>query len=202
MKIVDRTNGLATDALLDSNRPGSSVANIGDLNGDGVAELAVGATGDDTGGSDRGAVHVLFLNKLGTVESSVKIADGIGGLAAETLKNGDGFGGAVTSVGDLDGDGINDLAVGADRDDEGDNSSGAVHVLFLNDDGTVQNFTKIASDTGGGPTLANGDRFGHSVTAIGDLNDDGITDLVVGAFRDSTGGLQRGALYVVLLSPL
>ena len=55
---------------------GGAVANVGDLDGDGHAELAVGASGDDTGGLGRGAVHVLFLNANGTVKSIRKIASG------------------------------------------------------------------------------------------------------------------------------
>ena len=63
------------------------------------------------GASDRGAVHVLLLNADGTVKSSVKIASGTNG--GPTLANMDAFGSSVASLGDLDGDGVTDLAVGA-----------------------------------------------------------------------------------------
>ena len=53
---------------------GVSVSSLGDLDGDGVTDLAVGAIGDDTGGTDRGALHVLLLNADGTVKSAQKIA--------------------------------------------------------------------------------------------------------------------------------
>ena len=56
-----------------------------------------------------------FLNANGTVKSQVKIASGLNG--GPPLANGDGFGSSVASLGDLDGDGVTDLAVGADRDD-------------------------------------------------------------------------------------
>ena len=65
-------------------------------------------------------------------------------------------------IGDLDGDGVTDLAVGAYRDDTGGGGRGAVHVLLLNSDGTVKSSQKIASGVGGGPTLANDDRFGSA----------------------------------------
>ena len=155
-------------------RFGRSVASLGDLDGDGVTDLAVGAFQDDTGGTNRGAVHVLFLNSNGTVKSSQKIASGIGG--GPILANDDLFGRSVASLGDLDGDGVTDLAVGAVRDDTGGTNRGAVHVLFLNSDGTVKSSQKIASGTGGGPTLANNDQFGFSVAALGDLDGDGVTD--------------------------
>ena len=130
-----------------------SVSSLGDLDGDGVTDLAVGAHLDDTGGSDRGAVHVLLMNSDGTVKSSQKIAHDVGG--GPTLANGDRFGRSVSSLGDLDGDGVSDLAVGARGDDTGGSGRGAVHVLLMNSDGTAKSSQKIAHDVGGGPTLAN-----------------------------------------------
>ncbi|NQV24036.1 MAG: FG-GAP repeat protein, partial [Rhodopirellula sp.] len=179
---------------------GASVASIGDFDGDGIGDLAVGVRSDNTGSADRGAVYVLLLNSNGTVRSHQKIADGVGGLAANTLKTNDSFGFAVASVGDLNGDGITDLAVGANGDDTGGNNRGAVHVLFMNSDGTVKSSRKIASNTNGGPTLANSDNFGSSVTSVGDLDGDGIHDLAVGATGDDTGGDGRGAVHVLLLN--
>jgi Ca2+-binding RTX toxin-like protein len=196
LKIAHELNGGPTLANVDTF--GFSVAGIGDLDGDGVADLAVGAFRDDTGGSNRGTVYVLFMNADGTVKTSTKIASDTGG--GPTLANNDGFGYSVAGIGDLDGNGVADLAVGARGDDTGGSSRGAVYLLLLNTDGTVKSSTKIANDTGGGPTLANGDVFGFSVAGIGDLDGDGVADLAVGAFRDDTGGRDRGAVHVLLLN--
>ncbi len=95
---------------------------------------------------------------------------------------------------------MSDLAVGADADDTGGNGRGAVHVLFLNPNGTVKQSRKIASSAGGGPTLANYDSFGSSVASLGDLDGDGVTELAVGAERDDFGGNSRGAAYVLFLN--
>ena len=146
---------------------GASVASIGDLDGDEIADLAVGASRDNTGGIGGGAVYVLFMNANGTVKTSTKIAHNTNG--GPTLAQLDGFGGALTALGDINGDGIEDVAVGARGDDTGGNGRGAVHVLFLNADGTVKNSQKIANNTGGGPVLKNDDRFGISLAAVGDL---------------------------------
>ena len=195
-KIAHQTGGGPT--LADDDRFGSSLASVGDLDGDGIGDLAVGAWGDDTGGNYRGAVHVLFLNADGTAASTTKIAHQTGG--GPTLADDDRFGSSVASLGDLDGDGIGDLAVGAWGDDTGGSYRGAVHVLFLNADGTAASTTNIAHQTGGGPTLADFDRFGSSVASVGDLDGDGIGDLAVGAIHDDTGGSGRGTVHVLFLN--
>ena len=78
-KISD-TEGGFTGILDDWERFGTSVALLGDLDGDGVDDLAVGASRDDDGGEDRGAVWILFLNTDGTVKSHQKISDTEGGF--------------------------------------------------------------------------------------------------------------------------
>jgi len=120
----------------------------------------------------------------GTVDSSQKISD-IHGNFFHVLDDGDVFSHSIDNLGDLDGDGITDLVVGADLDDDGGTDRGALYILFLNNDGTVKSFQKI-SDTEGGflGVLGNGDRFGISVANIGDFDGDGITDIAVGAIND------------------
>ena len=203
VKIASGLNGGPT--LADGDFFGSSVASLGDLDGDGVTDLAVGARYDDTtgsAGSNRGAVHVLLLNSTGTVKSSVKIASGLNG--GPTLANGDSFGVSLASLGDLDGDGVTDLAVGASLADTLGENRGAVHLLLLNSNGTVKSSVPLASGTNGGPTLANNDTFGVSVASLGDLDGDGVIELAVGAYGDDTGGsgsiADRGAVHVLFLN--
>ena len=110
---------------------GISVAWLGDLDGDGVDDLAVGVVGDDDGGPGRGAVWILFLNADGTVKSDQKISETQGGFTG-ALANSDFFGYDVAALGDLDGDGVGDLVVGAAGDGTPtEPSRGAVWVLFL-----------------------------------------------------------------------
>jgi CSLREA domain-containing protein len=198
-KISDTEGGLAA-TLTDNNYFGSDLAGIGDLDGDGIPDIVVGAPRDNDGGTNRGAVHVLFMNADGTVKGEQKISDTVGGLTA-TLDDIDYFGWAVSAIGDVDGDGILDLAVGARWDDDGGTNRGAVHVLFMNADGTVRAEQKIADSVGGlGTTLVDGDEFGVSVVGVGDLDGDGVPDLAVGATGDDDGGLDRGAVHVLFLN--
>ncbi len=199
-KISD-TEGGFTGIMDDGDWFGGSVAALGDLDGDGVGDLAVGARKDDDGGPDRGAVWVLFLNPDGTVKSHQKISSTEGGFTG-TLDNIDHFGTSVASLGDLDGDGVGDLAVGAFHDDDGGFNHGAVWVLFLNPDGTVKSHQKI-SDTEGGftGTLDDMDLFGISVASLGDLDRDSVGDLAVGAWGDDDGGDRSGAVWVLFLKP-
>ncbi len=177
-----------------------SLTSIGDFDGDGVPDLAVGATRDDTGvsGSNRGAVHLLYLNSNGSVKSSSKIANGT--VNGPALVNNDELGSSIASIGDIDGDGVTDLTIGAHLDDTGGTNRGAIYIVRMNSDGTVKSSTKIANSTNGGPTLTNSDFFGRSVASLGDVNADGVNDLIVGARSDDTGGNGRGAVYLMYLN--
>jgi len=204
-KISD-TAGNFLEPLGNVDEFGGAVVGLGDLDGSGpsVVALAVGAIGDDDGGTNRGAVYVLFLNAAGNVLSHQKISDTVGGFT-EPLANDDEFGSAVAFLGDLDGAGPSAaaLAVSASFDDDGGADRGAVYILFLNANGTVLSNQKI-SDTAGNflEPLGDGDEFGSSIADMGDLDGAGagVTALAVGTAADDDGGSDRGAVYVLFLT--
>ncbi|HYQ71488.1 MAG TPA: integrin alpha [Gammaproteobacteria bacterium] len=198
-KISD-TDGDFKGTLRDGDVFGSAVTGMGDLNGDAILDIAVGAPGDDDGGTDRGAVWILFLNQDGTVQDEIKISSTDGNFDGD-LDDNDRFGAALAVLGDLDGDGIPDLAAGAPGDDEDSTDAGAVWILFMNRNGTVRTEQKIAFDTGGlDALLRSGDAFGSAIANIDDLNLDAVSDIVVGAPGDDDGGLDAGAAWVLYLS--
>jgi len=181
---------------------GFAVSSIGDLNGDSITDIAVGAYFDDDGGKDRGAIYIIFLKTDGTVLSYQKISDTQGNFNA-VLNDSDFFGVSISSVSDLDRDGRAELAVGAYFDDDGGADRGAIYIIFLNTDGTVKSYQKISDTLGNfSGTLDNSDYFGISSSAVGDLNGDNITELVVGAFFDDDGGTEKGAVWILFLEGL
>jgi len=195
---INEASGGFTGVLEDQDWLGVSVSVLGDLDANGVPDLAVGALGDDDGGPERGSVWVLFLDVDCTVLTQQKISATSAGFA-EALDDGDSFGVAVSALGDLDGDGVMDLAAGADRDDDGGTDRGAVWLMLLNADGTVKTRWK-ASQTSGGfeGMLAGSDHFGKSIARL-DVDGDGGRDLVVGANGDDDGGSEQGAVWILLL---
>jgi PKD repeat protein len=198
-KISDTSGGF-TAQLDEEDQFGRSIVNLGDLDGDGVSDLLVGAHTDDDGGVDKGSVYVLFLHANGFVKSWTKISD-LSGNFGGRLDPGDQFGRAAACLGDLDGDGVTDVAVSANYDDDGGANKGAIYILFLNVDGTVKASQKISTLAGGLPApLRIHDEFGRSITALGDMDGDGTTDLVVGTPEDDEGGTNTGALHVLFLN--
>jgi hypothetical protein len=198
-KISD-TSGVFGGALTNDGSFGNGAASAGDLNGDGTPDLAVGAPNDDDGGSNRGAVWILFLASNGTVSDQQKISATAGGFTG-VLDDEDSLGVSLTSPGDIDGDGIQEIVTGVPFDDDGGSQRGAVWVLFLSNDGTVDRHQKISSSEGNFTgTLDDGDYFGTDTGSPGDLDNNGVPDLVVGANLDDDGGSQRGAVWVLFLN--
>lgn len=198
-KISATTGGLV--GLTENRYFGTSLASIGDLDNDGNTELAVGSPNyDNDGGLYRGCVWILFLNSDGTVKAQQKINDYNGGFNV-SLDDEDKFGYGIASIGDLDGDGINDITSTALFDDDGGADKGAVYIIFLNSDGTVKGHQKISATEGNFSGIINNeDKFGYSVTSLGDVNGDNITDICVGSSGNDDGGTNKGAVWILFLN--
>src|SRR5262245_7133229 len=105
--------------------------------------------------------------QLGSVARTTIIESGAGGMG--TLEITDFFGASVVPIGDLDRDGVVDLAVGSSGDDDGGTSRGAVWILFLGTDGSVTSSRKISQTQGGFTgTLSGIGIFGRRLAAVGD----------------------------------
>lgn len=179
---------------------GYSCAGLGDLDQDGVPDVAVGMPHKPGSPTTRGAVIVEFLSKQGGSRKSVRIApeaQGCEKLPEDKVPEGANFGAAVAALGRFfEGDakeGVSDLLVGAPGTSAG---RGAVHLLGLSVDGRVKEHAMIGSGTKNFVDLPPGARFGAAATLLGDVNDDGVPDIAVGA----PGEDDAGAVYVMFLT--
>lgn len=197
---VSDTQGGFTGGLNFEDRFGRSCASIGDLDSDGITDLMIGAITDDDGGYNKGACWILFMNANGTVKSFQKISDTEGNFTAQ-IDDDDQLGQAASSLGDIDGDGVMDVMISAHNDDDGDINCGATYILFLNTNGTVKSYQKISSTSGNfAGSLNPGDTFGAAISFLGDMNNDGLFEIGIGAAWDDDGGTDRGAIWIVSIS--
>lgn len=196
---ISSTQGNFTGDLDDNDYFGNATTLLGDIDSDGVVDMAVGAYYDGDGGLDKGACWILYLNSNGTVKTHTKISEL--NLHPDELDDNDRFGRSTASIGDLDDDGVTDLVVGVDGDDDGGSDRGAVYILLMNSDGSVKSNRKISGTLGGfNAVLDDGDGFGTAACGIGDLDNDGVEDIAVGAMGDDDGGIDRGAVYILFLN--
>lgn len=176
---------------------GESITGIGDFDKDGVNDIVVGNYGLTT--TFEGEIFILYLNKNGTVKKYLRIAEGVNGFLGQ-LNSKDQFGCAISSIGDIDNDGVIDLAVGAMQDNDAGILTGAVWILFLKSDGNVKSYKKLNKNTIELNSLHKDEYFGKSIANIGDLNKDGVNDIIVGGYRSNDGGPERGSLRLLFLN--
>lgn len=188
--------GFAVLAEAPGQRAGFALAGLGDVNNDGRDDVAVGAY--DGGPDGEGRVYVVFGRDSGAPVDLAAVAGGQGGYAITGEAAGDRAGVYVANVGDLNLDGLADLAIGASR--QGTDNAGAVYVVFGKTDGAPIDLVAIAAGQGGFRIdgAEAGGLAGRAVAAAGDVNADGRPDLLIGAYQaDGPGAADSGAAYVV-----
>ncbi len=162
-------------------RAGTAVACAGDVNGDGYDDILSGAPFYDNGQTDEGLVFVFFGAPNGMTNSYSQIL--------EANQAGARFGSSLSSAGDVNGDGYSDIIVGAPRWTNGDSQEGAVFVYL----GSATGLATVPQRVIEGAGINR--HFGESVSAAGDLDIDGYSDVVVGASGAGTNSEGTAYLY-------
>jgi hypothetical protein len=210
LSALNGSNGFVINGIAANDRSGVSVSSAGDINGDGIDDLIIGASAADPNGNTfAGASYVVFGGSGVGSSGSLNLStlNGSNGFVINGIAAGDGSGGSVSSAGDINGDGIDDLIIGASAaDPNGNSAAGASYVVFGGSGVGSSGSLNLSALNGSNGFVINGidayDRSGISVSSAGDINGDGIDDLMIGADgADPNGNLYAGASYVVFGKP-
>ena len=182
---------LRLDGAAVGDQAAASVADAGDVNGDGLTDVIIGAPNTDNSGRDNsGSAYVIF--GVEDPDSPLDLNEiGSRGFRIDGAAAGDWAGVAVTGAGDVNGDGLADVVVGALYAGHNDRTrSGSAYVVF----GKGSNDTVDLGDLGNQGFSVDGaeayDQAGFTVVGVGDLNNDGLNDLAVGAPWANNSGIH------------
>jgi Ca2+-binding RTX toxin-like protein len=188
LSALNGTDGFKISGTAAGDASARSVASAGDVNGDGYADLIIGAGGADTNGSNAGASYVVF-GKAGGFASNIDVSalDGTNGFMLSGVTAGDAAGISVASAGDVNGDGFADLLIGSQF-------ANAAYVLFGAAGGFAASIDLSSLNGANGFELSGILNVGENVSSAGDLNGDGFADLMVSGPRASS---RAGSTLVV-----
>lgn len=202
LSMLDGSNGFKISGAAAGDASGGAISAAGDVNGDGRADLIVGAYTADPNGDFSGASYVLFGRSSGfPANLNLATLDGSNGFKIAGAAAFDISGSSVSGAGDVNGDGFDDVIVGAPQVKASGTFAGASYVIFGKGSGFAPVLDLSALNGANGFKISAaeaGDSAGQSVSAAGDVNGDGYEDVIVGALHATTNGrLDAGASYVL-----
>ncbi|QDV74514.1 FG-GAP-like repeat-containing protein [Botrimarina mediterranea] len=206
-RIAGRIGRGEADAVFSVYGAGRSLSTAGDLNGDGLNDLVIGASDMDYNGEESGAAYLLY-GKAGDNAWRGEIDLDNADVRFEGVAEGDKAGYQVSSAGDVNGDGIDDLLIGAyqaqgDPNDYADGQQGGKTYLVYGRRGGVLDEAVYDLDNADAVFIGGyRDFIGSAVDSTGDLNGDGLADIVLGAHASDTVRLSEGAVYIFYGRPV
>jgi hypothetical protein len=188
---LDGNNGFILKGVSNNDRAGSSLV-TGDVNGDGIDDMIIGAFISSYGAVNAGSVYVVYGKNTKRPKISTLTSSGVNGFRINSNQTGNLFGMSI-SVADINGDGIDDMLISAPyNSDSGEAASGSAYIIFGANSGLDQG-NALASYNNGtrGFQLMGGvaSAFAGTGIAIGDWSGDGINDITMGAPNDGDGTL-------------
>ncbi|MBT3725412.1 MAG: hypothetical protein HOM14_06745 [Gammaproteobacteria bacterium] len=200
---LDGSNGFVLKGINQGDSSGISVSNAGDVNDDGIGDLIIGAPGSSPSGTvQAGETYVIFGRSIGWPASiELSSLDGSNGFTLKGINDNDRTGGSVSSAGDVNGDGIDDLVISGYNANYTSVTPTArdTYVIFGMSTDWPMNIELSSLDGSNGFSLRVQSylRFSlRSVSAAGDINGDGIDDLLIGSPGTVTSG-DGGESYIV-----
>ena len=183
LSTLDGSNGFTIKGIDANDYSGRSVGGAGDVNGDGYDDLIIGAWNATPNGNRSGESYVVFGNSSGVASLDLSALDGTNGFVLNGVSADDWSGISVSGAGDVNGDGLDDVIVGASL--ARDIRAGESYVVFGKDIGfsaTIDLGTLDGTNGFAIKGIDSGDHTGRGVSGAGDVNGDGIDDVIIGAY--------------------
>ena len=193
--------GFVLDGEAEYDYAGRNVGGAGDINGDGLADLVVAAHfADPSDLRSAGRTYVVFGKADTAPLLLADVAGGVGGFVVDGEIRGEQSGFSASGAGDVNGDGIPDVLLGAPgAAPNGSWRVGRGYVVFGKANTDPVQLADVAQGVGG--FAMDGENLrtvvGHAVSGAGDVNGDGLADVIVAGWRADTNGSQAGRTYVV-----
>ncbi|MFW3145994.1 MAG: putative Ig domain-containing protein [Thermoplasmatota archaeon] len=169
------------------------VSAAGDVNGDGYDDFLIGVPSNDEGGTDAGQTYLILGKESGwSMDTDLSNAD----ASFRGQSPDDRSGCSIDGAGDVNGDGYDDILIGANQNDLGGSNAGKSYLIFGRESGWSMDTPLMGADASFIGEAADDDS-GYSVSGAGDVNRDGYDDILIGARNNDEGGSNTGQTYLI-----